>query len=235
MNAYTERPTATFSDLLPLTLKDGSRAVLVPVNGQKEALELLPPSLVKFLADEFNAEIERGQTYPQLDLLPDIDTFVKYWFVGWVGILVKLGDTEETPETHAFLHDLAGPEAGLDGPDWGSLVIANYYIKPNYPGRCSHNCNAGFMVNPRFRGVGAGSVLGKTYLHIGPRLGYTYSVFNLVFVTNSASCRIWDQLGFEVIGRVPGAAVLKGFDDPVDALIYGRKLNVKDIEEWKSV
>jgi L-amino acid N-acyltransferase YncA len=55
--------------------------------------------------------------------------------------------------------------------------------------------------------------------------GYKYSIFNLVFATNHASTRIWDSLGFDVIGRVPGAGRLKDIDEAVDALIYGRRLD----------
>lgn len=58
--------------------------------------------------------------------------------------------------------------------------------------------------------------------------GYTYSVFNLVYETNTASCRIWDSLGFKRIGRVPGCGNLKSFEEPVDAIIYGRDLNAAD-------
>ena len=35
-------------------------------------------------------------------------------------------------------------------------VLGTYYIKPNFPGRCSHICNAGFLVPPNARGNGAG-------------------------------------------------------------------------------
>jgi len=33
--------------------------------------------------------------------------------------------------------------------------------------------------------------------------GYIYSVFNLVYVSNVASCRLWDSLGFDRIGTSP--------------------------------
>jgi RimJ/RimL family protein N-acetyltransferase len=56
--------------------------------------------------------------------------------------------------------------------------------------------------------------------------GYKYSVFNLVFANNLASIKIWDSLGFDVIGRVPGAGRVKNSEEPVDALIYGRILDV---------
>jgi GNAT superfamily N-acetyltransferase len=50
-------------------------------------------------------------------------------------------------------------------------------------------CNAGFVVSPNHRGGGYGTVLGKSYLHYGPKLGYRASVFNLVYVNNVASVR----------------------------------------------
>jgi H2C2 zinc finger len=57
------------------------------------------------------------------------------------------------------------------------------------------------------------------------RKGYTYSVFNLVYETNVASCRIWDALGFKRIGRVKGCGNLKSHPDQlIDAIIYGRDL-----------
>lgn len=49
-------------------------------------------------------------------------------------------------------------------------------------------------------------------------------MFNLVFENNTASIKIWDKLGFNVIGRVPGAARLENSEKLVDALIYGREL-----------
>lgn len=57
--------------------------------------------------------------------------------------------------------------------------------------------------------------------------GYTYSVFNLVYETNTASTKIWDSLGFKRIGRVPSCGILKSYSYPVDAIIYGRDLKIE--------
>ena len=55
--------------------------------------------------------------------------------------------------------------------------------------------------------------------------GYTYSVFNLVYETNVASCRIWDALGFKRIGRIPSCGNLRSSpDELVEAIVYGRSL-----------
>ncbi|EGA80293.1 hypothetical protein QA23_5154 [Saccharomyces cerevisiae Lalvin QA23] len=102
---------------------------------------------------------------------------------------------------------------------WGT-----FYIKPNYAPRCSHNCNAGFLVNGAHRGQKVGYRLAQVYLNWAPLLGYKYSIFNLVFVTNQASWKIWDKLNFQRIGLVPHAGILNGFSEPVDAIIYGKDL-----------
>jgi hypothetical protein len=61
--------------------------------------------------------------------------------------------------------------------------------------------------------------------------GYTYSVFNLVYETNTPSCRIWDALGFKRIGRVKGCGNLKSYPDQlIDAIIYGRDLGTDDTD-----
>lgn len=49
-------------------------------------------------------------------------------------------------------------------------------------------------------------------------------MFNLVFENNVASIKIWERLGFKIIGRVPGAARLANSPDLVDALIIGKEL-----------
>lgn len=61
--------------------------------------------------------------------------------------------------------------------------------------------------------------------------GYTYTVFNLVYETNVASCRLWDALGFKRIGRVPQAGRLRSYPDQlVDGIIYGRDLSLEGEE-----
>lgn len=50
-------------------------------------------------------------------------------------------------------------------------------------------------------------------------------MFNLVYESNVASCRLWDSLGFKRIGKVPGGGKLRSHPGQyVDAIIYGRDL-----------
>lgn len=167
----------------------------------------VPQGLVQKMYEEFNGEIERGDTYPQY--VPyDIEGFKTYWFTSFVAILVR-GHVSSLEEA---------------GPDWSSNFLGTFYIKPNYQGRCAHVCNAGYVVNASIRGKRIGSTMGELFLKWGPRLNYTYVVYNLVFVTNVASIRIWERLGFERIGYIKGVARLRGYAKPVDAIMFGKDL-----------
>ncbi len=50
------------------------------------------------------------------------------------------------------------------------MCLGSFYIKPNYPGRSSHVCNAGFLVTEKARNRGVGMVLGRQYLEWAPKL-----------------------------------------------------------------
>lgn len=166
----------------------------------------VPDSLITHMHEEFNSEIENGQTYPQLQKLTR-EQFIGYWFSSFCVILLQ---TEHTT---------------IDNDqDWSACFLGTFYIKPNYMARCSHNCNAGFLVNHSQRGKKVGYRLAQVYLTWAPLLGYKYSVFNLVFITNEASWKIWDKFKFDRIGLVPRSAILKGHNEPIDAIIYGKDL-----------
>merc|ERR1712173_24334 len=97
------------------------------------------------------------------------------------------------------------------------IIYGTFYVKDNFPGRCSHICNGGFITNSEYRGKGAATIMGRAYLRIAKDLGYRASLFNLVFVTNAPSMRIWRKLGYVETGCIPNAAKLKGIDGYVDA------------------
>ena len=54
--------------------------------------------------------------------------------------------------------------------DWSKACLGSFYTKPNYPGRSSHVCNAGFLVTSAARNKGVGKQLGKQYLKWAPKL-----------------------------------------------------------------
>ena len=43
-------------------------------------------------------------------------------------------------------------------------ILGAFYIKPNYPGICSHVCNGGFVVHRSYRGLGLGRMMGEAFV-----------------------------------------------------------------------
>jgi GNAT superfamily N-acetyltransferase len=199
------------ADIVPrqVTLRDRQTvATIVPFASYDD----VPQSLLQYLCDQLNKEIDGGDTYPMMDSFLTKD-FARYWFqtFGAVMLLGSIGSTAEVIDAA--------------DSDWSQRCLGSFYIKPNYPGRSSHICNGGFIVTDASRNRGVGRLMGEAYIDWAPRLGYSYSVFNLVYETNVASCRIWDALGFKRIGRVKGCGNLRSYPDRlIDAIIYGRDL-----------
>lgn len=88
-------------------------------------------------------------------------------------------------------------------------VIGAFYCKPNFPGRCSHYCNGGFITAPDYRRQGVASLMGTTFLRIAKDLGFQAVLFNLVFSSNEASIRLWEKLGFSRLARLPRVGNLR--------------------------
>lgn len=88
-------------------------------------------------------------------------------------------------------------------------VIGAFYCKPNFPGRCAHFCNGGFITDPRFRGRGVATAMGEEFLRIAQDLGFEAVFFNLVFTSNLPSIKLWDKLGFQRMARLPGIGHLR--------------------------
>ena len=62
-----------------------------------------------------------------------------------------------------------------------ALTRASQYIKPNFPGRCGHICNHGFMVKRAHRECGIGGFMLRCALPLSKILGYRACYYNLVF------------------------------------------------------
>ena len=75
------------------------------------------------------------------------------------------------------------------------------------------------MVKYSCQGEGVATFLVPQFLKVAKDLGYLAVVFNLVYVNNEASMKLWKKFGFKQIGRVPKAGNLKGLGY-VDALQF---------------
>jgi GNAT superfamily N-acetyltransferase len=118
-------------------------------------------------------------------------------------------------ETYAFPEDLT-PETGrawwMEPPpgatvvlEEGRRVLGSAKMGPNRPGRGDHVGTASFMVDPEAQGAGVGRALASYVVDWHRRLGFAGIQFNAVVETNAAAVHLWQSLGFEIVGTVPGA------------------------------
>jgi L-amino acid N-acyltransferase YncA len=84
-------------------------------------------------------------------------------------------------------------------------IVGTAHVGPNKPGRGSHVATASFMVDADTRGLGVGRALGAHILDLARADGYSSMQFNAVVESNERAVRLWQDLGFEIIGTVPEA------------------------------
>ena len=84
-------------------------------------------------------------------------------------------------------------------------VVGTYILRPNQSGPGSHVANAAFMVARDAEGAGVGRRMAEHCLTEARRMGFRAMQFNFVVSTNTRAIHLWDQLGFKIVGTLPGA------------------------------
>lgn len=84
-------------------------------------------------------------------------------------------------------------------------LLGTYFIKPNQPGLGAHVCNCGYVVAPESQGRGVAAAMCEHSQRFALERGFRAMQFNLVVSTNDRAVRLWERLGFVVVGRLPGA------------------------------
>lgn len=120
--------------------------------------------------------------------------------------VIKTGDTyafdPNTPEsvlqTYWFADSMDTYVAEENGE-----ILGTYFIKPNQPGLGNHIANCGYMVSPKHRGKGVGQLLCEHSLSFAKEKGYYGIQFNFVVSTNTIAVKLWQKLGFRIIGTTP--------------------------------
>jgi GNAT superfamily N-acetyltransferase len=132
----------------------------------------------------------------------------------WWQIWPFFAATVAAGETYAYPEDLTSEQARelwMEQPpgltvvyDEGS-ILGSAKMGPNRPARGDHIGTASFMVAPESRGRGVGRALAEYVVQWHRDQGFRGIQFNAVVETNTAAVRLWQALGFEIVGTVPGA------------------------------
>ena len=133
----------------------------------------------------------------------------------WPQIWPIFDATVRAGETYAYPSDLttdSARELWMERPpgqtvvlEDGRSILGTAKMGPNRPGPGNHIGTASFMVAPEARGRGVGRALAEHVVQWHRDEGYRGIQFNAVVETNVAAVRLWQALGFEIVGTVPGA------------------------------
>jgi Sortase and related acyltransferases len=125
----------------------------------------------------FHEIIAAGDTYA-FDPRMSREEALAYWF---------------RTDTHTYVAEKEG------------RLVGTYVLRPNESGPGSHVANAAFMVARDAEGAGVGRRMAEHCLSEARRMGFRGMQFNFVISTNTRAIHLWNQLGFEIVGTLPGA------------------------------
>jgi L-amino acid N-acyltransferase YncA len=84
-------------------------------------------------------------------------------------------------------------------------MVGTYILRANHPGLGAHVANAAYMVRAVARGKGVGAAMCQHSLEQARNMKFLAMQFNLVVSTNANAIRLWQQMGFQVVGTLPQA------------------------------
>jgi ribosomal protein S18 acetylase RimI-like enzyme len=139
----------------------------------------------------------------------------RYTDADWPAVRALLTATFASGDTYAFAPDSSEAEihrAWIEVPqstwvacDAEGTLLGTYMLKPNQPGLGGHVCNCGYVVAPAARGRGVATAMCEHSQREAQAQGFRAMQFNLVVSTNSGAVRLWQSLGFSIVGTLPGA------------------------------
>ena len=133
-------------------------------------------------AEIWNEVVEDGKAFPQMEKLDEVTG-------------------------HAFFTEQTYTGVAYDAAT-GELV-GLYILHPNNVGRCGHICNASYAVEREARGLHIGEKLVSDCLRQGRAHGFRILQFNAVVASNTHARHLYERLGFQPLGVIPGGFRMK--------------------------
>lgn len=84
-------------------------------------------------------------------------------------------------------------------------VAGTYILRTNQPGGGAHVANCGYMTAAWAQGRGLARSMCVHSLDQARACGYRAMQFNFVVSSNARAVKLWESLGFQTVGRLPGA------------------------------
>ncbi|MEQ8309842.1 MAG: N-acetyltransferase [Sphingopyxis sp.] len=141
--------------------------------------------------------------------------------------VIRAGETyaldRAMPKAAALAYWFGADKEVFVATDESGAILGTYYLRANQAGGGAHVCNAGYMTGAAATGRGVARAMCQHSIDHAKARGFRAMQFNFVVSTNVRAIGLWQSLGFEVVGRLPGAFAhpAEGF---ADALVMFRTL-----------
>jgi ribosomal protein S18 acetylase RimI-like enzyme len=122
--------------------------------------------------------------------------------------VIRAGETYALPRDMSAAAALAywtGPEKEIFVAEADGVAVGTYFIRPNNQGGGAHVANCGYVTAPEAGGRGVARAMCEHSLEHARARGFKAMQFNFVISSNNRAVRLWQDLGFDIIGRLPGA------------------------------
>lgn len=122
--------------------------------------------------------------------------------------VIRAGETLALPKDMARAEALASwtlPDHEVFVARADGQVVGTYYLRANQLGGGGHVANCGYVTAPWATGRGIARAMCAHSLERARERGFAAMQFNFVVSTNDRAVKLWQSLGFQVVGRLPGA------------------------------
>jgi ribosomal protein S18 acetylase RimI-like enzyme len=102
-------------------------------------------------------------------------------------------------------------------------VLGTYFVRANYSGGGNHVANCGYITSAGATGRGVARTMCQHSMERARARGFRAMQYNFVVSTNERAVRLWQSMGFAIVGRLPGAFRHPVHGD-VDAFVMFRSL-----------
>ena len=140
--------------------------------------------------------------------------------------IVRAGETYALDRDMGSAQILAfwmAPDHAVFVAEVDGVVVGTYFCRANKAGGGRHVANCGYAAAAPASGRGVARAMAEHSFDHARAAGFRAMQYNFVIATNVRAVRLWLSLGFEEVGRLPGA-----FEHPtlgeVDALVLYRRL-----------
>lgn len=140
--------------------------------------------------------------------------------------VIRAGETLAHPRDMAREDALSlwlSPDRTVRVLEEDGAVLGVFYVRANQSGGGAHVANAGYVTAQGAGGRGVARRMCAASLDLARELGFSAMQFNFVVSSNVRAVKLWQAMGFEVIGTLPGAFAHPGLGF-VDALVMYRGL-----------